>query len=54
MASITSDEMCTHCFPELTHSHLFGSGCTQTSVLEMYCFYPTAGGTSLIPNRTAL
>ena len=33
-----SDEMCTHCFPELTHSHLFGSGCMQTSALVMYCF----------------
>ena len=40
--------------PELTHSHLFGSGCMQTSVLVIYCFYPTAGGTTLTPNRTAL
>ena len=54
MASPTSDEMCTHCFPELTPSHLFGSGYMQTSVLVMYCFYPTAGGTMLTPNRIVL
>ena len=45
---------CTHCFPEPTHSHLFGSGYMQTSVLVMCCFYPTAGGTTLTPNRTVL